>query len=155
MPLVKSRNARIDNDFRSFLLEYATSGVFPEGSEEVRIIRIVARSGLDALGFEQMQIWYDRVLPILSKPLAEQVAVSRILRNGGRVPARVDHASLPVESPDPFPLAYDIDLCEDDAGRSDMDVLLRITRELRRNAADPRERRDDPQAGAKAGKECR
>jgi hypothetical protein len=86
------RKARTDPDFKSFLLDYASSTVFRPGSAEARLVRIVAQRGLSALNFNQMELWYERVLPTLSKPLGEQVAISSIMQNGGYVPPRIDPA---------------------------------------------------------------
>ncbi|MFD2237844.1 hypothetical protein [Aureimonas populi] len=132
IPLVTSRNTHVDSDFRSFLLEYADSGVFERRSEEARIIRIVARHGLTGLTFAQREIWYARILSTVSKPMSEQIAISMIVRNGGRVPRRIDSASLTDDS-HPFALAQDIDIDRELAGhdRSGTEPLVRIARALR------------------------
>lgn len=122
------RKANLDPDYASFLLAYAASGVFPEGSAEARLMRVVAYRGLSGLNYRQTRFWYDKILPVVSKPLEEQLAVSRIVRGGGRVPPRVE-GGFPAEA-DPHPFALPIEIDDPQSQRD----LAAIARALRRAA---------------------
>lgn len=128
MRLEMRRKANLDPDYASFLLAYAASGVFRPGSAEARLVRVVAYRGLSALNFRQTRLWYENVLPIVSKPLDEQLAVSRIVRGGGRVPPRIEAGTDVGEDTHPFGLPAEID---DPQTQRD---LAAIARALRRAA---------------------
>ena len=80
----------IDDEYAALLLDFIASGVFREGSPEAAIVTIVAAGGIESLDDRQRSLWYERILPVVSKPLSQQAAIAAILRNGGRVPARID-----------------------------------------------------------------
>ncbi len=98
------RRPRPDPAFSELLDEFLKAEVFPKHSAEAQILSRVVQEGLQALADEEHAIWLERVLPVVSKPLCDQVAVARILRNGGRVSKRIDPLDQTGRLADPFPL---------------------------------------------------
>lgn len=85
------RHARkIDGEYAALLHDFIERGVFRRGSPEAVIVATVADGGIEALDEGQRTLWHEKILPIVSKPLSQQAAVAAILRNGGRVPRRID-----------------------------------------------------------------
>src|SRR4051812_7707378 len=90
---------RIDAEFSALLQDFLDCDFFAAGSEEAGIAEIAARFGLGALDQRQRRIWDESILPIVSKPLGEQVAVRSILRNGGYLPQKIDSLAYPPAGP--------------------------------------------------------
>jgi hypothetical protein len=53
------------------------------------VAEAVAERGQSHLDPAQREVWERRVLPILSKPLNEQIAIAAIIRRGGYVPRKI------------------------------------------------------------------
>ena len=120
------RKSQLDPDYASFLMAYAASGVFAPGSAEGQLVQIVAKSGLAALNFHQTRLWYQSVLPIVSKPIDEQLAVARMVRDGGRVPQKIEADHSPVEDRHPFALPSDGD---ESLSRLNLAEIARVLRD--------------------------
>lgn len=83
-------NESIDPEFSSLLRDFLNSDLLPTGSSEFAIADQVAASGLASLDPGQRAVWERDILPIVSKPLREQLAIASIVRRGGRVPRKID-----------------------------------------------------------------
>jgi hypothetical protein len=90
LELEMKRRREVDQEFRALLQEFLDRGVFREGSPQAGVVAAVSQGGLRALDQDQMRIWNEQVLPVVSKPLHEQVAIAAILREGGYVPRRIE-----------------------------------------------------------------
>lgn len=81
---------RIDQELRALIADAIAADLLAAGSSEREVAERVARSGQPALDAEQRKVWEERVLPVLSKPLNEQVAIASIIRSGGYVPRKIE-----------------------------------------------------------------
>ncbi|GGD90637.1 hypothetical protein GCM10011390_06750 [Aureimonas endophytica] len=79
----------VDRELAALIRDVVAAELLAPNSPELRIAEQVATSGLGTLDGEGRRIWENRLLPILSKPLSEQIAIASILRRGGYVPRRI------------------------------------------------------------------
>ncbi len=63
----------VDRERASLLKDFLRFNVFPSSSAEAEIVGLVIRNGLRGLSPDQMDIWHERVLPVVSRPLVEQI----------------------------------------------------------------------------------
>jgi hypothetical protein len=79
----------IDDEFCSLVRDFLTYDFFDTDAEAADVAELAAGSGFAALNRRQQRIWDERVLPIVSKPIEEQLAVRFIIRSGGLVPRKI------------------------------------------------------------------
>ncbi len=82
--------ARQNPELSGLIHDVIAAELLAPNSAEARIAERVAASGLGGLDDESRRVWEARVLPILSKPLSEQIAIASIIRRGGYVPRKID-----------------------------------------------------------------
>ncbi|WAJ27252.1 hypothetical protein [Antarcticirhabdus aurantiaca] len=63
----------VDQERASLLKDFLRFRVFHPASAEAEIVGLVIRHGLKGLSPEQMALWHERVLPVVSRPLVEQI----------------------------------------------------------------------------------
>ncbi|WAJ29550.1 hypothetical protein [Antarcticirhabdus aurantiaca] len=63
----------VDRERASLLKDFLRFNVFPPSSAEAEIVGLVIRNGLKGLSPDQMDLWHERVLPVVSRPLVEQI----------------------------------------------------------------------------------
>lgn len=80
----------IDGELRALIEDVIAAELLAAGSPERAVAELVAGKGQVALSAEQRQVWETRVLPILSKPLREQIAIASIIRGGGYLPRKIE-----------------------------------------------------------------
>ena len=84
------RLEKVDQELRTLIEDAIGAGLLAE-SPGLAVSRHVAEKGFGSLGARERQIWEQHVLPILSKPLQEQIAIASILRSGGYVPRKITY----------------------------------------------------------------
>lgn len=84
-----SRMTSVDRELRDLIRDVIAAELVAPGSSEMAVARAVAEHGQGGLDAAQREIWEARVLPILSKPLNEQIAIAAIIRRGGYVPRKI------------------------------------------------------------------
>lgn len=84
-----SRLTSVDRELRDLIRDVIAAELIAPGSEEMAVAEAVANHGQASLDALQRGIWETRVLPILSKPLNEQIAIAAIIRRGGYVPRKI------------------------------------------------------------------
>ncbi len=75
----------VDPELRNLIAEALDAGLLKPQSEDARIATVVAEKGQRQLTAQERSVWEGRVLPILSKPIAQQIAIGAIQRRGGRL----------------------------------------------------------------------
>ena len=81
-------NRTVDPELRNLIVEALDAGLLKPRSEDARVASIVAEKGQGHLSAEERGIWEARVLPVLSKPISQQLAIGAIQRRGGRLGRR-------------------------------------------------------------------
>lgn len=84
-------NGRVDPELAALIREVIDADLLKRNSEELRIAHQVARAGLAGLDPEEVRVYEAKVLPILAKPLRDQIAIASILRRGGYVPRKIEY----------------------------------------------------------------
>ncbi|MBB3996207.1 hypothetical protein [Aureimonas pseudogalii] len=79
-----------DPELYALVQDLVAAGLLKHGSNEHRVAAHVARSGLASLTGDERRMFEQSVLPILAKPMREQLAVASIVRRGGYVPRKID-----------------------------------------------------------------
>ncbi|WP_279480016.1 hypothetical protein [Aureimonas sp. SK2] len=79
----------VDPELSALIREVVEAKLLKTGSEEKRIAEQVARQGLASLSAAERDTFERRVLPILSKPIREQLAIASIVQRGGYVPRKI------------------------------------------------------------------
>ena len=79
-----------DPELSALVQDLVTAGLLKNGSNEHRVADQVARAGLASLTAAERRMFEESVLPILAKPMREQLAVASIVRRGGYVPRKID-----------------------------------------------------------------
>jgi len=82
---------RIDPELTALIEEVIEADLLKRNSSELRIAHRVAVEGLAALEPGEVAVFEAKVLPILAKPLRDQVAIASILRRGGYVPRKIEY----------------------------------------------------------------
>ena len=85
-----SRMTSVDRELRDLIRDVIAAELLEPGSKELAVAQAVAERGQGSLDAAQREIWERRVLPILSKPLNEQIAIAAIIRRGGYVPRKIE-----------------------------------------------------------------
>lgn len=83
------RMTSVDRELRDLIRDVIAAELIAPGSPEMEVAQTVAEHGQATLDAAQREIWETRVLPILSKPLNEQIAIAAIIRRGGYVPRKI------------------------------------------------------------------
>lgn len=88
----RRRNAmgKVDQELSALIHEMIDAALLAPASEEHDVAMLVATRGQSSLTAQQRAVWESRILPILSKPLQEQIAIAAILRRGGYVPRKIE-----------------------------------------------------------------
>ena len=81
---------KVDQELSALIHEVVDAALLETSSPEYDVALLVAEKGQAALDPPQRAVWESRVLPILSKPLQEQIAIASILRRGGYVPRKIE-----------------------------------------------------------------
>ncbi len=79
----------VDPELSALIREVVEAKLLKAGSEEKRIAEHVARHGLVSLSAAERDTFERRILPILSKPIREQLAIASIVQRGGYVPRKI------------------------------------------------------------------
>jgi len=80
----------VDQELSALIHEVIDAALLDPSSQEYAVALLVAERGQSCLDSAQRSIWESRVLPILSKPIHEQIAIAAILRRGGYVPRKIE-----------------------------------------------------------------
>jgi hypothetical protein len=83
------RVEKVDEELRTLIEDVIGAGLLAENSRGRTVARHVADKGFGSLTADERQVWEQEVLPVLSKPLHEQIAIASILRRGGYVPRKI------------------------------------------------------------------
>ncbi|KAB0680916.1 hypothetical protein [Aureimonas leprariae] len=84
------RGKTVDHELSALIRDVIAAELLAPNSVELRTAETVAQRGLAALDDGGRRVWETRLLPILSKPLGEQIAIASIIRRGGYVPRKID-----------------------------------------------------------------
>lgn len=84
------RGRAVDSELSALIRDVIAAELLAPNSAELRTAVTVAERGLAALDDSERRVWETRLLPILSKPLGEQIAIASIIRRGGYVPRKID-----------------------------------------------------------------
>ncbi|MBE7186344.1 MAG: hypothetical protein INR68_18285 [Methylobacterium mesophilicum] len=84
------RGKPVDSELSALIRDVIAAELLAPNSVEFRTAETVATRGLAALDENERRVWETRLLPILSKPLGEQIAIASIIRRGGFVPRKID-----------------------------------------------------------------
>ena len=84
------RLENVDQELRALIEDVIGAGLLAN-SPGLPVARRLAEKGFGALDAGERQIWEQHVLPVLSKPLQEQIAIASILRSGGYVPRKITY----------------------------------------------------------------
>ena len=82
--------AFVDRELRELIRDVIAADLLAPGSPEFAVAETVAEKGQMSLDQTQKALWETRVLPILCKPLDEQIAIASIIRRGGYVPRKIE-----------------------------------------------------------------
>jgi hypothetical protein len=83
------RVEKVDEELRALIQDVIEAGLLAEQPHVLAVARHVADRGFASLDADQRRVWEQEVLPVLSKPLHEQIAIASILRRGGYVPRKI------------------------------------------------------------------
>lgn len=75
-----------DPELASLIRETIEAGFIKVGSREHEVALAVAERGQKRLSSDERRIWEWQVLPIISKPLRDQLLIDAVRRRGGRLP---------------------------------------------------------------------
>lgn len=78
-----------DRELTELIEEVISAGLLAPRSREMEVARLVADRGQAALDPSARVVFERQLLPILSKPIREQVAIASIIRRGGYVPRKI------------------------------------------------------------------
>lgn len=84
------RSRHVDAELSALIRDVIVAELLEPNSEELKTAEAVAARGLAGLNEQGRQIWETRLLPLLSKPLNEQIAIASIIRRGGYLPRKID-----------------------------------------------------------------
>lgn len=82
--------AVVDPEMSALIREVIEADLLKSGSPDLAVAERVAAEGLACLSPTERDLFEQRVLPILAKPIREQVAIASIMRRGGYVPRKID-----------------------------------------------------------------
>lgn len=82
-------SSTVDPELSALIGEVIDAKLLKADSEEKRVAELVAAEGLGALNATERDTFERRVLPILSKPIREQLAIASIVQRGGYVPRKI------------------------------------------------------------------
>ncbi|KTQ95476.1 hypothetical protein NS365_22450 [Aureimonas ureilytica] len=80
----------VDPELNALIHEVMEARLIKPGSPEHVVAARVAQEGLGALGSDERDLFETKVLPILAKPIREQLAIASIVQRGGYVPRKID-----------------------------------------------------------------
>ena len=78
-------------ELSALIREVLEANLLKSGSRERAVAERVAELGIGKLPPEERDLFERTVLPILAKPLREQIAVASIIQRGGYVPRKIDY----------------------------------------------------------------
>jgi hypothetical protein len=84
------RGKLVDRELSALIRDVIAAELLAPNSPELRTAEAVAEKGFGGLDDEGRRVWETRLLPILSKPLGEQIAIASIIRRGGYLPRKVE-----------------------------------------------------------------
>jgi hypothetical protein len=84
------KSETVDQELSALIHEMIDAALLEPASPEHQVALIVADKGQATLDPSERAIWEGRLLPILSKPLHEQIAIAAIIRRGGYVPRKIE-----------------------------------------------------------------
>ena len=80
----------VDPELNALIREVIDARLLKPGSPEQVVAERVADSGLSSLERDDRDLFEHKVLPILAKPIREQLAIASIVQRGGYVPRKID-----------------------------------------------------------------
>lgn len=80
----------VDPELHTLILEVIEARLIKPGSPEQMVAKRVADHGLASLAPEERDVFERKVLPILAKPIREQLAIASIVQRGGYVPRKIE-----------------------------------------------------------------
>ncbi|WP_155897492.1 hypothetical protein [Aureimonas ureilytica] len=80
----------VDPELNALIREVIEARLIKPGSPEHVVAMRVGSEGLGALTPEERDLFETRVLPILAKPIREQLAIASIVQRGGYVPRKIE-----------------------------------------------------------------
>jgi hypothetical protein len=80
----------VDPELNALIREVIDARLLKPGSPEQVVATRVADEGIGALAREERDLFETRVLPILAKPIREQLAIASIVQRGGYVPRKIE-----------------------------------------------------------------
>ncbi|WP_061976901.1 MULTISPECIES: hypothetical protein [unclassified Aureimonas] len=80
----------VDPELNALIREVIDARLIKPGSPEQIVAARVASEGLGALAPDERELFETRVLPILAKPIREQLAIASIVQRGGYVPRKIE-----------------------------------------------------------------
>ena len=83
------RVGQVDRELSALIRDAIAADLLAPNSNELKVAEVVAERGFSGLDEDGHRIWERSLLPILSKPLSEQIAIASIVRRGGYVPRRI------------------------------------------------------------------
>lgn len=83
------RVEKVDEELRALIEDMIRAELLAPDSRALAVARRVADKGFGVLDADERRVWEQEVLPVLSKPLHEQIAIASILRRGGYVPRKI------------------------------------------------------------------
>jgi hypothetical protein len=84
------KSETVDQELSALIHEVIDASLLEPTSPEYEVALIVADKGQAGLDGRERMIWESRLLPILSKPIHEQIAIAAIIRRGGYVPRKIE-----------------------------------------------------------------
>ncbi|BDA85027.1 hypothetical protein Sa4125_25690 [Aureimonas sp. SA4125] len=82
---------KVDDELRALIEDVIAAGLLADNPRGLAVAQRVAAHGFSALQSDERGFWEQDVLPVLSKPLQEQIAIASILRSGGYVPRKINY----------------------------------------------------------------
>ena len=85
-----ARAKPVDTELSALIRDVIAAELLAPDSLELLTAEAVARRGIAGLDEQGRRVWETRLLPMLAKPLAEQIAIASIIRRGGYVPRKIE-----------------------------------------------------------------
>jgi len=78
-----------DPELVALIDEAIEAGLLKAGHPEAEVARRVSLLGQRSLSAAERVVWERSVLPVLSKPIGDQILIGSLVRRGNRLPRRV------------------------------------------------------------------
>lgn len=78
-----------DPELVALIDEAIEAGLLKAGHPEVDVARRVSLLGQRSLSAAERVVWERSVLPVLCKPIGDQILIGSLVRRGNRLPRRV------------------------------------------------------------------